>query len=482
MLKKLTGVWSRLSKKTKLAAVAIALLLVGIAGWKLIGAGSKDTGYITYQASYADIVQTATASGQVEPVQSVTLTFKSQGYVQECKVKVGDTVKAGQVLAVERSEDLETALEQAQASLDNARASYNRLVSTYPHKVAQAQAQVDQSKSSLDIAKAEFERSEPLFEAGVISQSELDSARASYQSALSQYQNALSNLELTKDKGDIEVAAAQVKSAEAQVSQAQNNLNNCVMIAPFDGFVAAITGNTGQWTAAGTSSEASSSQFSITVSSTELQLAAQVNEADISKVKVGQKVTFTVNAYPDREFSGKLLSLSPLATTSNNVQVYDAVISIDDYQDLRAGMPASITIIVGEAKNVLAVPQSALDYGETYLASNRSLSKTGTDVRSSSSQARSQTKETSNFSGRATNQASNRKPIVVLVDGKEALKWVETGLSDDVSIEIKSGLKEGEVVITSKVNSTATSTSSTSTRSSTRNNAGPAFPGGPFMH
>ncbi len=229
-------------------------------------------------------------------------------------------------------------------------------------------------------------------------------------------------------------------------------------------------------TAAGTASEASSSQFSITIFSSELQLAAQINEADIGKVKVGQKVTFTVNAYPDREFTGRLVSLSPLATTSNSVQVYDAVISIDDYKDLRAGMPASITIIVGESLNVLAVPQSALDYGQAYLASSRARSRSGAGTRSA-------VQESSRVGDNAAlnERASIKKPVVVLAGNEQTLRWVETGLSDDVSVEIKSGLKEGDTVITGSISQKADSSASTSDRSSNRNYTAPGFPGGPFM-
>ena len=156
-----------------------------------------------------------------------------------------------------------------------------------------------------------------------------------------------------------------------QVAQAQDNLQNASIVAPFDGYIDTISGNPGMWTGGGAvaSGTATATQFEIIMTSTQLEIDAYINEADISKVSVGQPVTFTVDTYPNQTFTGKIIALSPNATTVSNVQEYEARMSIDNYSKLKSGMPATITIITASANNVILIPQSALTYGTTYVAS-----------------------------------------------------------------------------------------------------------------
>ncbi len=305
----------------------------------------------------------------MEAVQSVTLTFESSGYVEACNVKMGDTVKTGQVLAVEQSTDLQTAVDQAEANLESAQASYDKLVSTESQQLDLDQAQVDQAKINLDNAKSTLDQDNQLLGLGAISQNDLNTAKSSYQSALTSYKSALYTLAQDKSQANILSAAASVKNAQAALTTAQENLTNAEITAPFDGYISSITGNAGQWTGSGTAATSSSNQFEIVMTSTDLQIVADVNEADISQVSAGQAVNFTVDTYPNDTFTGKIASLSPNASTVSNVQMYEAIISIDDYSKLKSGLPATIDIITASANNVLVVPQTALTYGSTYMAS-----------------------------------------------------------------------------------------------------------------
>ena len=154
-------------------------------------------------------------------------------------------------------------------------------------------------------------------------------------------------------------------------SRPRSNLTDASIVAPFDGYIATISGNPGMWTGGGAvaSGTATATQFEIIMTSTQLEIDAYINEADISKVSVGQPVTFTVDTYPNQTFTGKIIALSPNATTVSNVQEYEAHMSIDNYSKLKSGMPATITIITASANNVILIPQSALTYASTYLAS-----------------------------------------------------------------------------------------------------------------
>jgi len=460
-----------LNRKWQVALILI-LLLGATATWRYIAKKNGSNGYQTARVEYGDIMQTISDSGNVEPVQAVTLTFKSQGYVESCSVHVGDRVKAGQVLAVEKNTDLQAQFDQAEASLQSARANYNKLIATQELKIAQAKAELDQAKSNLDISKATLDYDKVLLENGMISQADLDAANNSYQAALSQYITAQINFAQISSAADIEAAAAQVKSAQAQVTTARDNLNNSRIIAPFDGYVAEINGNVGQWTGGGAASSSSSnsdsSQFYIYLSSTDLQLSAKINEADISKVKIGQKVTFTVDTYPDKTFTGKIAYLAPMATTVNNVQMFDAKITIDDYSLLKSGLPASIKIIVNSVNHVLTVPQEALSFAQTYMreavmkksSNRRSRTQTGSGGTSQSTLAFVQSDATSGSSF-----------VVVLQNGQPRLQRVQTGISDDLNVEIKSGLQQGDTIIirqlaTNNKNNSSSSQSGSGQRSS----------------
>lgn len=491
-------------KKRKWQVVAALLVLLAAGGtWYYLAKKNGNGVYETARVEYGDIVQTISASGTIEPVQAVTLTFKSQGYVQKVNVHVGDRVKAGEVLAEEKQTDLQHAYEQAEASLAVAQANYDKLVATRPQQLAQLNAQLELDKTALDNAKATLDQNQALYEAGVISKAELDSSRESYQSALVKYQSDLSNLASTSNDADIKIALANLKSARSNLEQARENLDNARIIAPFDGYVAEINGNVGQWTGGGAASSGSSNsgesgQFYIYLSSTELQLSAKINEADISKVKIGQKVTFTVDTYPDKTFTGKIAYIAPMATTVSNVQMFDAKIAIDDYSLLKSGLPASIKIIVNSANHVLTVPQEALSFARTYMvtAMRNNRNRSGAQGESNGSR-RSATGGSSGSSWQTATSTGNGATtqiarafasgnstrgisfVAVLQDGRPRLQRVETGISDDLNIEIKSGLKEGDIIIVRQSTASSSGTggfsgsqSSTGQRSSWRSSSG----------
>lgn len=425
-------------------AAALLLAAGGLLAWRLLSGGEAKGQYITRPVAYGDIVQSISASGTVEPEQQVTLTFKSQGYVESCSVKVGDRVQKGQLLAKERDDDLRAQLASAQAGLAEARATYESLLATRSQKLAGAAAQLAQAESNLQNARNNLSRYQELYAAGAVSQAELENAQSSYRAAEAAYQSARLNQASTGQPAELTSAAARVQSAQAQVEMARSNLNGAHIVAPFDGYVMQINGSVGQWTQGGAPpvGTATSSQFGIILCSTALKLTAQINEADISRVRVGQEVTFTVNTYPDRTFRGRIVSLDPMASTVSNVQMYGAEIEIEDYSELKAGMPAAVNIVTGQAKNVLTVPQSALDFASSYLAAHRAALAGAGRSSADRQPAGSETLKA------GADNAGNRAFVLVLENGQPRPRRVQTGLSDDLNVEIKSGLKEGDVIIT----------------------------------
>ena len=214
------------------------------------------------------------------------------------------------------------------------------------------------------------------------------------------------------------------------------------------------------------SGTATATQFEIIMTSTQLEIDADVNEADISKVSVGQPVTFTVDTYPNQTFTGKIIALSPNATTVSNVQMYETLMSIDNYSKLKSGMPATITIITASATNVILIPESALTYGTTYLASLAKSTGKGTKqtaASSGSAPAGGATTGGTSTGGKSASHggaSTTQGTVVLLVNGQPQTKTVQTGLSDEVNVEVTSGLNVGDTVITGNLTTTQSSTSS----------------------
>ncbi len=471
--------------KSRIALIITVLVVLAAGGFVWYHQATKKQvgGYTTTKAALGSIQETVSASGNLIAVQSVALTFKNQGYVQACNVQLGDLVKAGQVLATEQTSDLQDSYNEALDKLDSDQAAYNKLVATKPQELAEAQAAADNAKATVD-------RDQQLQAAGGISQSTLDTDTLAYKTALYTLAQDQSN-------ADVEADADTLKNDQAALDLAQDNLNNASIVAPFDGYVATIEGNPGMWTGGGAvaSGTATATQFEIILTSTQLEIDAYVNEADISKVNVGQPITFTVDTYPNDTFTGKVIALSPNATTVSNVQEYEAHLSIDDYSKLKSGLPATITIITASANNVIVIPQSALSYGKTYLAS---LARTGFNRQhqggSNASQQGSQggasasqggASQGGNQGGSSASQGgayqgsyqggsasqggsqgsatSNRGVVVVLVNGQPQIKRVTTGLSDSINMQIASGLNAGDIVVTGSATPGKTSTASTTT-------------------
>ena len=440
--------------KSRIALIVIILVVLGAGylGWRYYsGTKAKVSPYTTTKAAEGNIQETVSASGNLIALQNVALTFKTQGYVDTCNVQLGDLVTTGEVLATEDTSDLQDSMDQAEASLESVQANYNELVSTEPQEIAQAQAQADQANTALDNAKSTLDRDQQLLGAGGVSQSTVDSDNSAYQQATASYQSAEYTLAQDQTHANVAAAAAQVKSAQAGEEQAQSNLTAASITAPFDGYIDTITGNPGMWTGGGAvaSGTSTATQFGIILTSTQLLIDAEINEADISKVSVGQPITFTVDTYPNQTFTGALTALSPNATTVSNVQMYEAHMSIANYSTLKSGMPATITIITASANNVILIPESALSYGATY--STASTAKTATRTKGSAA------------SKSAT--SSSQGQVVVLVNGQPQIKSVVTGLTDNVNVEIISGLSVGDLVITGSTTATKTSAASSSSSS-----------------
>ncbi|MEW6424525.1 MAG: biotin/lipoyl-binding protein [Bacillota bacterium] len=385
-------------------------------------------------------------------MQSLNLSFKNPGTVKTVAVEQGQEVKEGQLLMAQ--EDLEqlSQLASARANLRSARARLAELENgSLPEEIAQLKAEEESARVAKDTAQKQLERLELLVKEGAATQKELDDARSSYAAALSRWQQAQSKVKLAEAGSrpeQIEQARASVEAAEAQVRLAESNQEATRLLAPFDGIVAEVNATVGQRvTGVTVSGSDNTSRPLLSVVSKKLRVRAQVNEADIGQVAVGQKAAFVVNAFPDKKFLARVSAVSPQAITVSNVQFYEVLLEIEgDTAGLKAGMPCNVEIVKEAKSKVLSVPRQALSFARSY-ASARSLKLPGASTQ-------------------------NQGVVLVLNKGQLELRPVQTGISNNQAVEITAGLTEGELVVTGQKGAGTT-------QSTTRTTGSPFFPGPP---
>lgn len=301
-----------MNKKRTLVIAAVAAI-AALAVWLL--SGGKKEEKITFDTTAvapANIMNSITATGTIEPVTSVTVGTQVSGIVSKLFVDYNSVVKKGQVIAELDKTNLMSQLNTAKTQLATA-------------------------QSQLNYQTANYKRYKTLFEKGLVAADDFDNAKLSYTQA-----------------------KEQVASAKEEVQRAQTNLGYATITSPIDGVVLSKSVEEGQTVAASFSTP---ELFTIAQDLTNMQVVADVDEADIGDVKEGERVTFTVDAYPDDTFEGEVKQVRQEATTTNNVVTYEVVISAPNADlKLKPGLTANVTIYTAERKGVLSVPSKALRF------------------------------------------------------------------------------------------------------------------------
>lgn len=301
-----------MNKKKTLVIVAVAAI-AALAVWLL--SGGKKEEKITFDTAAvapANIMNSITATGTIEPVTSVTVGTQVSGIVSKLFVDYNSVVKKGQVIAELDKTNLMSQLNTAKTQLATA-------------------------QSQLNYQTANYKRYKTLFEKGLVAADDFDNAKLSYTQA-----------------------KEQVVSAKEEVQRAQTNLGYATITSPIDGVVLSKSVEEGQTV---TASFSTPELFTIAQDLTNMQVEADVDEADIGDVKEGERVTFTVDAYPDDTFEGEVKQVRQEATTTNNVVTYEVVISAPNADlKLKPGLTANVTIYTAERKGVLSVPSKALRF------------------------------------------------------------------------------------------------------------------------
>ncbi|MGQ0709084.1 MAG: efflux RND transporter periplasmic adaptor subunit [Rhodoferax sp.] len=333
-------------------AVALGLLAVVAAAWWWRGSGGEGAAYRTAAVEQGRIEAVVAASGTVNPVALVTVGSQVSGQIRDVLVDFNSEVKAGQLLAQIDPETFEYRVRSAQADVDAAQAA----VGTAQAALASAQTQVLRAQVDLDEARRDAERKQGLAERQFISPSEADKARALVNTSTHALQAA---------QAQVGVAQAQLRSAQAGVAQRQATLAQARIdlartriTSPIQGIVIKRAIERGQTVAA---SLQSPELFVLAKNLSDMQVEAAIDESDVGRLQVGQKASFTVDAFAGQGFSGVIRQLRKAATNVSNVVTYVAVIGFaNEGGRLLPGMTANVRVITDVREDVLKVPNAAL--------------------------------------------------------------------------------------------------------------------------
>ena len=303
-----------------------AVVIVALVIWMCSGGKKEETvEFETAKAERQDIHTTITATGTIEPVTSVTVGTQVSGIVSKLYVDYNSVVKKGQVIAELDKTNLMSELNRAKADQTSA-------------------------ESTLAYETANFKRYQTLFDKGLVSANDYESAKLSY-----------------------EKARQTAASSRENVQKAQTNLGYATITSPIDGVVLSKSVEEGQTVAASFNTP---ELFNIAQDLTDMRVIADIDEADIGGVKEGQRVSFTVDAFPDDKFEGQVTQVRQQATTTSNVVTYEVVISAPNKDlKLKPGLTANVTIYTLEKNGVLAVPAKALRF-----TPNEALLKNGQQI------------------------------------------------------------------------------------------------------
>lgn len=312
-------------RKTLIVGAALAAIAAG-AAYLYFGRGPDPSAYRTGKVERGDIVDAITATGNIAAVTTVSVGSQISGTINEILVDFNSRVRKGQVIARIDPRLIEASVLQNEGNVENARAA------------------IEKAKISVTDTGRTYRRNQELLRDGFVSQSDVDSALTGYEQAQAQLKSAEAGL----------------KQALGSLKVAQTNLENATIRSPVDGIVISRSVDVGQTVAA---SFQTPTLFSIAQDLTKMQIDTNVDESDIGRAAPGQHAAFTVDAWPDREFRGKVSQVRNAPMKTENVVTYNVVVLVDNHELLlKPGMTANVTLLVKEYKDILKIPNAALRY------------------------------------------------------------------------------------------------------------------------
>ncbi len=330
-------------------------LAAAAAGWTYWGSRAAAPSEFRFaKVERGPLVAAVAATGTLNPVTSVQVGSQVSGQIKELYVDFNSVVKKDQVIARIDPEAFELQVRQATADLEASRAT----VLTQMAGIGAQRAAVSKEEVNLADAKRDFDRKVMLLEKSFVSAADRDKSMAVFNSAQEQVKTAWAQLAVAEAQA--KNGEAVVKQREAQLSQARVNLDRTMIRSPVNGIVIKRSVDAGQTVAA---SLQAPELFIIAQNLTEMEVGASIDEADVGRVRVGQKATFTVDAFPGRSFNGEIKQVRKAALVVQNVVTYTVVVATTNPdQLLLPGMTANVRIVTDERASTLKVPNAALRY------------------------------------------------------------------------------------------------------------------------
>jgi HlyD family secretion protein len=525
-VKSIAGKLSNKKKHFIMGALGVAVLAA--AGFYFWGGNASAAQYLTAKVERGNLRNTVTATGTLQAVTTVQVGSQASGTISALYADYNSVVKKGQVIAQLDPAVSKAQVEQAKANLQQAEASLQQAkagVANSRAGVADAQARAQAASSTaqnnqagvvgaqanLAVLKAQqddalslLKQQESLVKSGIIAQRDLDVAQTAYQTAKAKYDQGVAQLNQAKlsqqssaqsgiaqsqaqvqqSQAQVGQSQAQVQAAEAQVQQAtaalqlaEVNLAHTTIASPIDGVVVSRDVNVGQTVAASLSAP---TLFTIANDLTKMQVIANIDQADIGLVENAKSVKFGVDAFPGKDFEGKIEQMRLNPQTVQNVVTYNVVIDVDNpEQKLKPGMTTNLTFTIDERNNVLKVPNAALRFMPQDAGQ-----RTGNGGNGNWPGRRQQGANGGNAqNGRATQSGNGgdvqfaratdpvlagqtRMVWVLGQDGQPQRRRIKIGLTDGASTEVAEGnLVEGEMVITGQTLSSGAAKSNTNAAS-----------------
>jgi len=426
-----------MSKRLKWILIITALLIAGFVVARTMNRGDKDGVKVTAEkAALRTIIETVNASGKVYPEVEVKISPDVAGEITELNVEEGDSVRKGQVLARIYADIYASQRDEARSRVSQSQAS-----------VANSQAALDAQKAELDQASSAYKRNKELYDDKVISKAEFEQAETAYRSAQSRYNAAVQNIRSLQ---------ASTQGTRTTLEQANKNLGRTVITAPMDGVISSLTVKKGE-RVAGNSFNVGTEMMRVADMSG-MEVRVDVGENDIVKVNIGDSADVEVEAYNNRKFRGTVTKIASSTKTSmtgasaGDVTNYEVHIRIDpsSYSDLadpaqpkrfpfRPGMNATADIKTKRRDNVVSVPIAAV--APRVKGSDKNLE----DQKKDKEQQRDV-----NATDVVEVSGDELEEVVFIINAemKAEKRKVTVGIQDINNIEITSGLKAGEQVIT----------------------------------
>ena len=358
------------------------------------------------------LVHIVSGTGKIQPKLAVNISANVSARIIKLHVDEGDTVHKGDVLVELDRTRYEAAVVQARASLSSARAAARR------------------QKANLDKAKADYERTKQLFDKGLTSQGELDNARAQYEVAKANYEAALD----------------QVTQAQAYLDQAKDDLAKTIIRSPIDGVVTQLNKEEGE---IALGSQFQEDVIMVVSDLSNIEAVCEIDETDVVNVAIGDSARIRLDAIPDTVFTGRVSEIAHTARTrgmgtQEEITNFEVRVGVQDrIPNVRPGMSATVDIITDVKKDALKVPIQAVTVREKKEVLRALSGKSGEGAKKANSQD-----TTANETETATGEDELQEVVFVVKGDRVELRPVKTGIVGETDIEILSGLKEGEKVVT----------------------------------